>query len=426
MAPIRLATVLVGFVNSPGSYDNGLCRKNNYPLNAPFAKKPPSYYNVRSLASKSPLSNSRANPFHRQSVCLPAGLSNIIGVDIKPALYMTLLALQFACQPILTKKFTPKSINRSTVVMCQDVVKVIITYVALLTTGTWSKAIQGWSIRSWITVAGIPAFLYSIQNFATLVAYQNLLPLTFNVLNQTKTLSAALCCYIFMGKVQSKMQIVSLVLLFVSACIIEKLIPLRKSSSSSNPNLTGKNESNTQTGEDNKSHVEGVAAVITASLISGLAGALSQRSLQCQKSIANAATSATAAVIGGRNSYLFTMEIAIASLCFMTLTTFFSSDGKRIRVNGFFDHWTLRTIIPIITNAMGAILVGLVIKYAGAVKKGFALIFGLVLSGILQAYVASNSDGDGESKISFEQIVGGSLAAISMWMYNSFPAKVGF
>jgi UDP-sugar transporter A1/2/3 len=57
--------------------------------------------------------------------------------------------------------------------------------------------------------------------------------------------------------------------------------------------------------------------------------------------------------------------------------------------------------------------VGLVTKYAGSVRKGFALIFGLLLSGILQS-----KGGEGVEK---EQVVGGILAAISLWMYSSFP-----
>ena len=75
-------------------------------------------------------------------------------------------------------------------------------------------------------ISGLPAALYSIQNIVTLIAYQNLDPLTFNVLNQTKTLSAALCVYLLMGKVQSHLQIVSLGLLFLASCVIEKIIHL--------------------------------------------------------------------------------------------------------------------------------------------------------------------------------------------------------
>ena len=459
IAPMHITTLLLGFVNSPCA-QNGLIsnhrllQKSNYCPHHKIigggyirrtTKRQFSINDVNTIPISATNSHRRMHlkndTYSRKRVCRSVSMGSIAMIDFKSTLYMALLALQFAIQPILTKKFTPKSINRSTVVMSQDFVKVLLTFTALNLTGSWSKAIQDWSIRSWLTVAGIPAFIYSIQNFATLVGYQNLPPLTFNVLNQTKTLSAALCCYIFMGKVQSKIQIMSLLLLFLSACVIEKLIPLRRqrncdtNNNDDNHALTRNNDVNeTEHSEEKRTHIEGVIAVSIASFLSGLAGALTQKNLQCQKSVlvasrsSNAGTSVAtqAMAAGGRNSYLFTMEIAIASLCFMTLSTMFSSDGKRIRTNGFFDQWTPGTLIPIITNAMGAVFVGLVIKYAGAVKKGFALIFGLVLSGVLQAYLLSNGDGSaGESKISFEQIVGGILAAISLWMHNSFPAKIG-
>ena len=82
----------------------------------------------------------------------------------------------------------------------------------------------GWSISEWIAVAGIPAALYAIQNLAALLAYQHLDALTFNVLNQTKTLSAAFCCYLVMGKTQSQPQVVALFLLLVSALVMEKIV----------------------------------------------------------------------------------------------------------------------------------------------------------------------------------------------------------
>jgi len=252
-------------------------------------------------------------------------------------------------------------------------------------------------VRTWLSVAGIPASLYCIQNLSTLVAYQNLPPLTFNVLNQTKTLSAAVFCYLLMGKVQSKIQILSLILLFTSSCIIEKLIPFRKSKNSEATKPT-KSE------EKKNVHGQGVIAVLLASLISGLAGALTQKSLQSHG--------------GGRNSYLFTIELSFASLIIMSLSMLRSSDGERIRSEGFFNNWTPSTLIPIFTNAAGGIIVGLVTKYAGAVKKGFALIFGLLLSGLLQVIVSNND----EDKIEVEQILGGLLAAASLWLYNSFPA----
>ena len=115
------------------------------------------------------------------------------------------------------------------------------------------------------------------------------------------------------------------------------------------------------------------------------------------------------------------MELCVASILVLLGSLIKSDDGKRIRENGFFDQWTPQTLIPIVTNATGGIVVGLVTKHAGAVKKGFALIFGLLLSGVLQAKFFN--EGDGEKGVSTEQIIGGTLAAISLYMHSAYPPK---
>jgi UDP-sugar transporter A1/2/3 len=246
-----------------------------------------------------------------------------------------------------------------------------------------------------LTVAGLPAIIYAVQNYCALMAYQNLPPITFNVLNQTKTLSAALCCYLILGMKQSPIQILSLLVLLLSALVIEKVVPLpgvaTTATSSSSSIVVVRTEAR------NMEIVTGVIPVLTASFLSGLAGALSQKSLQTM----------------GRNSYLFTMELCAASIVVLLSSLLLnSSDAKVIREKGFFHNWTSLTWIPVVTNALGGIIVGLVTKYAGSVRKGFALIFGLLISGILQ------SKGEG---ITSEQVVGGIFAATSLWMHCSFP-----
>ena len=137
----------------------------------------------------------------------------------------------------------------------------------------------------------------------------------------------------------------------------------------------------------------GVAPVLLASFLSGLAGALSQKNLQ------------------GRNPYLFSMELCAASFIILTLSLLVSPDGEQIRQEGFWGaDWNVQVFIPILTNAVGGILVGLVTKYAGSVRKGFALIFGIFLSGILQS-----------EQVTKEQIVGGLLAALSLWLHAVNP-----
>ena len=110
------------------------------------------------------------------------------------------------------------------------------------------------------------------------------------------------------------------------------------------------------------------------------------------------------------------MELSMFSIFFMTVSLLVGSpDGKRLRKESITEGWTWKTWVPIFTNAFGGIAVGLVTLYAGAVRKGFALIFGLLLSGILQNIIFA-----GDGKVTKEQIVGGILAGISLWMHSTF------
>ena len=142
--------------------------------------------------------------------------------------YLVLLAIQFGCQPILTKKFAPNNLVRSTYVLAQDFVRFVSCCLLLVASGSWTSTIESWTIQSALLGAGIPSILYMIQNYCSLMAYQNLPPVTYNVLNQTKTLSAALCCYLIMRKKQSPIQLCSLGLLLLSALVVEKVVPLSK------------------------------------------------------------------------------------------------------------------------------------------------------------------------------------------------------
>jgi UDP-sugar transporter A1/2/3 len=342
-----------------------------------------------------------------------AAMSGSAALSRQAVFYMCLLSLQFGMQPSLTRRFTPPTVCRSSVVMIQEVTKFFIGLTMLTSQRQLRTALKGWSIGSWWSVALVPAALYSVQNISSLLAYQNLDALTFNVLNQTKTLSAALCCYLVIGRKQSRIQILALLLLLTSALIMEKMISmdlLRRiliRPFSTDP--IGDEEmmsSNTDSQFGARHFTHGVVPVLLASFLSGLAGALSQKNLQSASGCGSS---------GGRNAYLFSMELCVASILLFGASFLTTEDGALIRKYGFFHNWTLPTMIPIATSAAGGILVGLVTKYAGSVRKGFALIFGILLSGLFQA--ATNPD----DVISTEQIIGGLVAAISLWMHATHP-----
>ncbi|GFY80256.1 nucleotide-sugar transporter family protein [Actinidia rufa] len=83
-------------------------------------------------------------------------------------------------------------------------------------------------------------------------------------------------------------------------------------------------------------------------------------------------------------SYVMTVEMSIVgSLCLLA-STFKSPDGEAIIQHGLFYGWTPLTLIPVIFNALGGILVGLVTSYAGGVRKGFVIVSALLVTASLQ------------------------------------------
>ena len=185
------------------------------------------------------------------------------------------------------------------------------------------------------------------------------------------------------------MQIFALILLLMAALVMEGLLPMDALYISYWMDTQEFNPVELSP----RRFTHGVLPILVASFLSGLAGAITQKSLQ----------------VGNRNALLFTMELCVASILLLLLSFVTSNDGKLIQQRGFFDEWTYFTILPILTNAAGGILVGMVIKFAGTVQKGFALIFGILLSGILQG------------SLSKEEMMGGVLAGVSLWMHSTYP-----
>jgi UDP-sugar transporter A1/2/3 len=365
--------------------------------------------------------NSRKENFYplpyrsRRSSVRLASLSSIpVSLGGAETLYMLLLAVQFAVQPILTKRFAPQKIIKSTYVLAQDLTRLVICLSLLWMTGGWATATSNWTFTGAWIAAGFPAFLYMVQSYCSLTAYQNLSPITYNVLNQTKTLSAAAWCYILMRQLQSRLQIVSLFVLLSAALVMERVVPLpfSRQKQEVEPVSESSSSSSSSSSRDDKltTHLKmGVLPVLAASLISGLAGAWTQKNLQ-----------QTVLLSQHTNSLLRTVEMSFFSALFLLATLAVGSpDRVRAKREGWTVGWTIRTWIPIVTNAAGGVLVGLVTKYAGSVRKGFALILGMLFSGLLQNYLQSRENG-GDGMVTAEQWVGGALAALSLWMHSKF------
>jgi UDP-sugar transporter A1/2/3 len=68
-------------------------------------------------------------------------------------------------------------------------------------------------------------------------------------------------------------------------------------------------------------------------------------------------------------------------------------------------------LIPVVVKALGGIATVLVHKHAGSVPKGFALVLGLVLSGMLE-----------REPLTFPQLLGTVLVLASSWVHFTSSA----
>lgn len=375
----------------------------------------------------------------------PGFLSSIKKFSPPPYTYFILLCLQCGSQPILVKLFMPTNVIRSTCVIAQEGVKFAVSLFFLVFSGNFASATESWTPKNAVLAAGVPATLFAIQNYANLMANQVLPPVTFSVMNQTKILSTAWCVYLLMGKKQTNLQVVALMMLVFATLIIQKIVPLdcygqpvlvveddkikkeqetEKNTKDDNNDIekplldkedSSKDLSKEATGEttaEKKLSPEeeaarqltmGVLPALLASFLSGLAGTLTQKTLQLYH----------------RSPHVFNMELAIFSSSFLFLTLLLGSpDYKKIKEGGISQGWTWKTWIPITSNAFGGVLVGLVTLHQGAVVKGFAMIFGMAIIGVLQQIVFG-SEGGGVTR---EQFLGGCIGAFSLWMHSNYRA----
>uniref|UniRef100_A0A3B6NNP9 CMP-sialic acid transporter 5 n=1 Tax=Triticum aestivum TaxID=4565 RepID=A0A3B6NNP9_WHEAT len=252
----------------------------------------------------------------------------------KVALCLTLLTLQYGAQPLISKRCVGQGVIVTSLVLAIEFLKVICAVILLVAEGSLKAQFSNWSLVGSLTASGLPAAIYALQNSLLQISYKNLDSLTFSILNQTKLLFTAFFTYLILGQKQSPKQILALALLITAAVLLSIGESSRKGASG---------------GSSDYVLLYGILPVTVASVLSGLASSLCQWASQVKK----------------HTSYMMTIEMSfIGSMCLLA-STFQSPDGEALRIYGFFHEWTLWTVIPVLMNAVGGILVGLVTSYAG-------------------------------------------------------------
>ncbi|KAF4661200.1 hypothetical protein FOL47_006782 [Perkinsus chesapeaki] len=278
-------------------------------------------------------------------------------ISSKGILFMTLLALQFGSQPLLQAEFIDKSVNTTVVVLFTEVLKFIMAAMFMIFEGSLMSCLGSWRPLPSLAVAALPAVTYAMQNICIQTAYRNLDPLVFNLINQTKLLWAAVLTYLLLGRRQSTIQVIALLMLFVSAV----LISLGQSSQSHTDGIE-------------KDTTLGMMAIVAASALSGVGAAISELALRSYN----------------RNSYLFSAELALYSALVVVISEK-AVYGQTLHLGVSLATSSFVPISPTllllqgafascnrsVTQALGGILVG-------QVQKGFSIIGGILLTAMLR------------------------------------------
>ncbi|KAJ2359309.1 UDP-galactose transporter Gms1 [Coemansia erecta] len=206
----------------------------------------------------------------------------------------------------------------------------------------------------------IPAGLYTIQNNLQYTAVSLLDAATFQVTYQLKILTTAVCSVAILGTQLSLQRWISLVVLTLGIILVQ--FPADSPDAINDGPETSSASYSVQ--------FAGLLAVFVACVLSGLAGVYFEKVLKGSRKS-----------IWTRNVQmsLFSIAPALFGVLFV--------DGSEISHNGFFYGYTVWTCAAIACQALGGLIVAVVVKYADNILKGFATSISIILSCVASVWI---------------------------------------
>ncbi|XP_022648161.1 UDP-galactose translocator-like isoform X2 [Varroa jacobsoni] len=248
----------------------------------------------------------------------------------------------------------------STAVVTAEVIK-LVTCLGIIRfeEGSWSRTVgtthKTVFVNFWDTLkVAIPSFVYTIQNNLLYVGATHLDAATCQVTYQLKILTTALFSIALLRKKISAVQWVSLLMLFVGVALVQ-LAQLDKPSINS-------------AGREQNPWL-GFMAIFMACALSGFAG------VYFEKILKGADIS-----VWMRNVQLSVVAIPIG------LLTTFSYDLAEVTAKGFFHGYNAIVWSVILLQALGGLLVAMVVRYSDNILKGFSTSLAIILSCIVSIY----------------------------------------
>lgn len=204
----------------------------------------------------------------------------------------------------------------------------------------------------------IPALLYTVQNQLLYLALTNLDAASYQVLYQLKILTTALFSAILLQKKFSPLKWSSLVLLTVGVAVVQ-------TSGSGDAHHAAETDETSA-----KMRSVGLIAVLCAACTSGFSGVYFERILKGSDT-----------GLWERNVQMGLPSVIIA------FVTVFMRDRVAVAEKGLFLGWTAMVWTVVTVQAVGGLIVAVVVKYADNVLKVFATSFSIIVSCFVSAFL---------------------------------------
>ncbi|CAO3612614.1 unnamed protein product [Mucor fragilis] len=350
------------------------------------------------------------------------------GIPIK---YLSLIILVVQNSAlILVMRYTRANVEEdklylaSTAVVMSEVIKSIVCLVVLyLAPESRKRSLKRLTsllnrelILNWRETAKLafPAVLYLIQNNLQYVAASNLDAATFQVTYQLKILTTAFFSVLILKKNLSKLKWIALALLTMGIALV--VLPKGASTAviayiTGNTTITDSTAETTAIG--NQSNLQGFVAVLTACMLSGLAGVYFEKILKApapKPATVNSTANNTEdwsddddenkkvvvqeddnmddeSLAAGNQIWIRNIQMSFFSVLLGLVFVVMLQDGTTIVERGFFVNYTPLTWTVIAIQAVGGLIVALVVKYADNILKGFATSISIILSSIVSVWL---------------------------------------